>query len=261
MMEVFDNDNMALVPTAVANEVEEYNFDNMIAIAERADKMVAALNKIMAAAIKITTHYDWTLIGGKPYLQETGATKVARLFGINWKMVPGYPVKEYDEGYPSYTYRMVFTMGSAKIEAEGVRSGKDEFFSGKADSRKSPDYIDDGDVRKSAYTNCLNNGIKRLLPGLRGLDVAVLEANGVDVRKLRGYTFKEGQKGGKGTSASASGLKCSKCETEISQQVASYSEGKFGQYLCRDCQKQANAAPSGNEPPPPEAPPERGGRK
>lgn len=261
-MEMFNEEGMALIPTTVSHEVEEYNFDNMIALAERADKMVSALNKIMAAAIKITTHYDWTLIGGKPYLQETGATKVARLFGINWRPMPGFPMKELDEGYPVYTYRMEFTMGGARIEAEGVRSGKDDFFAGKAESRKSADYIDDGDVRKSAYTNCLNNGIKRLLPGLRGLDVATLEANGIDVKKLRGYTFNEGKQGGKGTSAGASGLKCVKCETAVTQQVASYSESKYGQRLCRDCQKQANAAPSGDgAPPPPEAPPEKGGRK
>lgn len=264
-MEVFNENEMAMVPTVVANDVEEYNYDDIIAVAERAEKMITALNKIMAAAIRITTHYDWILIAGRPYLQETGATKVARLFGISWKHCPGYPQKELDEGYPVYTYRMVFKMGNTQIEAEGVRSGKDEFFAGKADNRKSPDYIDDGDVRKAAYTNCLNNGIKRLLPGLRGLDVDTLEANGINVKLIRGYTFDEGKHGGKGTSAAASGLKCAKCEAAITQREASYSEGKYGQRLCRACQKKVNEAPApapqgpdDDVPPPMEAPPERG---
>lgn len=35
--------------------------------------------------------------------------------------------------------------------------------------------IDERDVKMAAYTNCLNNGIKRLIPNLRNIDVATLE--------------------------------------------------------------------------------------
>lgn len=40
----------------------DMDYDNILAVAERADKMVSALNKIMSAAMKVTTPKDWVLI-------------------------------------------------------------------------------------------------------------------------------------------------------------------------------------------------------
>ena len=198
------------MPVSVRDEQDalmSMDYDNVLALAERADKMVEALNKIMAAAVRVTTKKDWVLIGGVPYLQESGATKVARLFGITWSIHPGYPKTEFDgEGYPTYTYRMTFRMGAQEIEAEGMRSAKDEFYAGKKEKRKSVDEIDLADVKKGAYTNCLNRGIKAILPGLRNLDAASLEA----------------------------------CGAKISQKVASYAQGKYGHMLCMACQKKAD---------------------
>lgn len=229
----------------------DMNVDNVLALAERADKMVNALNKIMSAAIKITTERDWCLIGGTPYLQESGAAKVARLFGISWRIHDGYPKIELDgDGYPSYTYRMTFTLGGASIEQDGSRSSRDEFFAGKrtdkngnALKQKTVDEIDLGDVKRAAYTNCLNNGIKRILPGLRNIDVAALEASGLRGDLIRGYTFKEGSRGGTRQSApEESGIVCAACGAAISQKVASYAQSKFGRPLCYACQKKEGAA-------------------
>lgn len=223
--------------TTLPDDIASYDYDSILVMAERADKLVAALNKMMMAAIKITSAHDWVLIGGKPYLQESGATKVARLFGVSWKILG--VEKGIDCGYPEFTYRMAFSMGTTSIECEGSRSGKDEFFTGKGDKapKKNPDEIDANDVKKSAYTNCLNNGIKRLLPGLRNIEVDTLTRGGVDVSKLNGYTFKDGSKGGAGKSAAATGLTCSACGAAITQAEASYSEGRFGRRLCRKCQR------------------------
>lgn len=228
----------------------DMNVENVLALAERADKMVNALNKIMAAAIRITTERDWCLIGGTPYLQESGAAKVARLFGISWKIHDGYPKTELDgDGYPSYTYRMTFTLGGASIEQDGSRSSRDEFFAGKRSDKsgnalkqKSVDEIDLGDVKRAAYTNCLNNGIKRILPGLRNIDVAALEASGLRGDLIRGYTFKEGSRGGSTGKAEESGIVCAACGAAISQKVASYAQSKFGRPLCMSCQKKEGAA-------------------
>lgn len=225
------------------------DYDNVLMLAERADKMVTALNKIMAAAIKVTTPKDWVMIGGTPYLQESGAAKVARLFGISWRIHEGFPKTEYDgDGYPTFTYRMTFTLGGATIEQDGSRNARDEFFAGKrtdkngnAQKQKTVDEIDLGDVKRAAYTNCLNNGIKRILPGLRNLDVAALETSGLNVNEIRGYTFKEGSRGGTSPrKAEDSGLVCEACGAPISQKVASYSQGKFGRALCMACQKKEN---------------------
>lgn len=255
-----DNNEMIVMESS-QNELMNFDYDNILAVADRADKMVTALNKIMAAAIKITTAKDWCVIGGSPYLQESGATKVARLFGIGWQILDQRA--EYDpEGYPTYTYRMAFTMGGARIECDGSRSARDDFFAGARVDRngnpkkqKSPDEVDIRDVKQAAYTNCLNNGIKRILPGLRNLDVSDLEAGGLNTQQLRGYTFKEGSRGGTGKSAAASGLTCSACEKSITQAEASYSEGKYGRRLCRSCQTKAKNGELPSEQASPTAPP------
>lgn len=213
--------------------------DNIMYLAEKADKMITAMNKIMSAALKITSEHDWTLIGGKPYLQESGATKVARLFGISWQI--GSPKIECDtEGYKTFTYKGRFEMRGQFIECEGSRSMKDDFFGGKPDARKSADEISERNVRQAAYTNCINNGIKRIIPGLRGIDVRALEEAGIDTKKIKGYTFKDGGKGG--ASKTDTGLKCEKCGASISQNVASYSQSHHdGHMYCMDCQKTESA--------------------
>lgn len=213
--------------------------DNIMYLAKKADEMITAMNKIMSAALKITSEHDWTLIGGKPYLQESGATKVARLFGISWQI--GNPKIECDaEGYKTFTYKGRFEMRGQFIECEGSRSMKDDFFGGKPDKRKPVDEISERNVRQAAYTNCINNGIKRIIPGLRGVDVKTLDDAGLDTSKISGYTFKRGSNGG--SSGADSGLKCEKCGTSISQKVASYSQSKFdGHMYCMDCQKAASS--------------------
>lgn len=232
-----------------SDELISFDYDNIMQVAERADKMVTALNKIMSAALKITTPKDWTIIGGSPYLQESGATKVARLFGIGWRILDQSSELDHD-GYPTYTYRMEFTMGNITIEADGSRSARDDFFAGartdkngNAKQQKKVDEIDLRDVKQAAYTNCLNNGIKRILPGLRNLEVADLENAGLNTASLKGYTFKTGSKGGKSGKADDSGITCEVCGRPVSQKVASFSEGKYGRKLCMDCQKTAMDSP------------------
>lgn len=123
---------------------------------------------------------------------------------------------------------------------------KDEFFGGKPDKRKSVDEISERNVRQAAYTNCINNGIKRIIPGLRGIDVKTLEDAGIDTGKIKGYTFKDGNKGG--SSKSEAGLKCEKCSAAVSQKVASYSQSKYDNHIyCMDCQKEASAGGGSND--------------
>lgn len=215
------------------------NTDNILYLAEKADKYIQAMNRIMDAALRITNELDWVLIGGKPYLQESGATKVARLFGISIQLI-GKPVIECDaEGYKTYTYKARFMLKDQFVECEGSRSMKEDFFAGKGDKKKKPDEIDERDVKMAAYTNCINNGIKRLIPNLRNIDVATLERAGLDVSRLNGYTFKEGSKGGASRAAEDSGLVCAKCGKPVTQKVASYAQSKFGVILCMEHQKGA----------------------
>lgn len=229
-------------PQAQSGGLLDANTDNILYLAEKAEKYIVAMNRIMDAALKITNELDWVLIGGKPYLQESGTTKVARLFGISIQLI-GAPTVEVDhDGYKTYTYKARFMLKDQFIECEGSRSMKEDFFAkaGKDKPLKKPDEIDERDVKMAAYTNCLNNGIKRLIPNLRNIDVATLERAGLDVNRINGYTFKSGSNGGKKPEkAEESGLVCEGCGQPITQKVASYSQSKFGKMLCMNCQKSA----------------------
>lgn len=240
-VEIIDSDFAELAPRENNTAVLDTSYENILMMAKRADEYVEATNRIMEAALKITSEYDWVNIGGKPYLQESGATKVARLFGISIEILPKYPIKETDtDGYVSYTYRMRMSFNGQSIDCEGSRSMKQDFFSGKGDKKKKPDEIIERDVKMAAYTNCVNNGIKRLIPGLRNIDMDVLEKAGLNTARIRGYTFKEGSKGGKKTNEADTDLLCEKCGKAVTQRVAAFSQSKFDNHIyCMDCQKEA----------------------
>jgi len=243
-IEIYGNDITDITANTGSNAgLLDTNTDNIIYLAEKADKYIAAMNRIMDAALKITNELDWVLIGGKPYLQESGSTKVARLFGISIQLIGAPIVERDDDGYKTYTYKARFLMKDQFIECEGSRSMKEDFFAGKGDKKKKPDEIDERDVKMAAYTNCLNNGIKRLIPNLRNIDIDTLERAGLDTARISGYTFKAGAKGGTTAKTAAkpeeSGLTCAKCGAAVSQKVASFSQSKFGDILCMNCQKEA----------------------
>lgn len=243
-VKIIENDITDLTATPEQNGgLLDTNTDNILYLADKAEKYLEAMNRIMTAALKITCELDWVLIGGKPYLQESGATKVARLFGISIQLI-GKPTIETDnEGYKTYTYKARFMLKDQFIECEGSRGMKEDFFAkaGKDKPLKKPDEIDERDVKMAAYTNCINNGIKRLIPNLRNIDVATLERAGLDVSNIKGYTFKDGSKGGASKAAEDTGLKCESCGAALTQNVASYSQSKFGKMLCMNCQKGATA--------------------
>lgn len=229
----------------------DFSSDNILMLAEQAEKRISAVKKIMNAALSITHENDWVLIGGKPYLQETGSSKIARLFGVKWEFIGNNPQVEVDaEGYKTFTYRMAFYMSNDKIECEGSRSMREDFFAKIKDTEKStkdktvyklkkPDEIDERDVKMAACTNCINKGIKRLIPGVRNIGINELKNAGLDIEQISGYIFKTGTQGGKDNKKSDSELKCSDCGESVSQTVASYSQGAFGKILCMKCQKKA----------------------
>ena len=101
-------------------------------------------------------------------------------------------------------------------------------------------------MKRAAYTNCLNRGIKSILPGLRNLDTESLEKNGINLGQASGYTFKTGSKGGSTQKAEDSGIVCEECGAPVTQKVASYSQSKFGRVLCMKCQKASASAPEGD---------------
>ncbi|MFA5560113.1 MAG: hypothetical protein WDA59_11785 [Methanofastidiosum sp.] len=171
------------------NEIEEkdesipviLSDDNLVQIADIAEKRIEAIKKIKQVALKVTNSNDWVDQGGKPYLQASGAEKVARTFGISWRIDEPILTIEEDGNY-SYTYKGYFTLGSSNIEAIGSRGTKDPFFSKSHGEQKPLSEIDRNDVKKAAYTNLLGNGITRIL-GIRNLTWEELEAAGIHRNK------------------------------------------------------------------------------
>jgi hypothetical protein len=174
--------------------------NTLIAISEQAEKRIEAMHKIKRMALKLTNPHDWVDENGKPYLQASGAEKVARLFGVSWRIFE--PERESIEGgHFTYTYHGEFSLAGASIEAIGTRSSKDPFFKkyewkGEGEKRTRVELpaseIDPGDVKKSAYTNLLGNGITRLL-GIRNLTYEDLKQYaGINKEQIPSVEYKKG---------------------------------------------------------------------
>ena len=152
--------------------------DSLLMIAQQAERRIDAVIKIKQIALKVTNPRDWTDQGGNPYLQVSGAEKIANLFNISWRI--DEPVCETeDDGHFTYSYTGTFTVSGRSIQVSGSRSSKDPFFKKyewvNGVKKELPiSAIDRRDVKMAAMTNLLGNGITRLL-GIRNLTYADLE--------------------------------------------------------------------------------------
>ncbi|RLI68532.1 MAG: hypothetical protein DRP02_12415 [Candidatus Gerdarchaeota archaeon] len=177
----------------VTKEPALIEHDELIKIAEKAEKRVEAVKKIIRAALRMTNHRDWVLFAGEPYLTCAGAEKIARTFGISWYGMQIEEEERQDEKgkYIVFTCKGRFRLKDVEIEAIGTCSTRNKFFYLSKGRVKELHEISIPDVKKAAYTNCIVNGIKRLL-GLRNLTLEDLKAAGVNIDKITKVTFKEG---------------------------------------------------------------------
>ena len=173
----------------VEEELPAIVSDNLVHMAEFAEKRVEAIKRIKRAALAVTSIHDWIDQMGKPYLHVSGAEKIARLFGISWRIDEPEKTRSED-GHYSYTYKGYFSLGSTIIEAIGSRGSKDPFFSKSHGKDIPPSEIDENNVRKAAYTNLLGNGITRLL-GLRNLTWEDLKGSGIEQGKVGRVSYKK----------------------------------------------------------------------
>ena len=141
--------------------------DNLVAVAMAAERRIAAVNKIKGIVLAVTSKNDWIDQQGKPYLVVSGAEKVASVFGISWR-IDEPQVEMLEDGHYNISYKGYFNLGARSIEVVGTRSSRDPNYSKKGDTAISPQEIDKNDVKKAALTNCIGNGITRLL-GIRNL--------------------------------------------------------------------------------------------
>lgn len=170
--------------------VSQSDLELALKVAERNEELC---RKIKILAIKQTNMTDWVDMDGKPYLQSKGAEKIARLFGISWRICEGYPKRETqnDEkgSYYFYTFKGEFEMGGKTIEAIGTCSQRDRFFGRAGKELKSESEIDVTNIIRKANTNMEVNGITRLL-GIRSMTWADLEQAGIKQNATGAVNFK-----------------------------------------------------------------------
>jgi hypothetical protein len=184
------------------NELTVFQDDQLLQMAEAAERRINAVIKIKQVALKVTNNRDWVNQDGNPYLMVSGSEKVANLFNISWRFLQPEPVCEEDEsGHFTYTYQAEFSMGGRSIQVEGSRSSRDGFFKkynwikGSREEIDVKDRDNKRDVKMAALTNLLGNGITRLL-GIRNLTWEDLEAfAGIDRKTVKGFEYKKEPQG------------------------------------------------------------------
>ena len=165
-----------------------------------AQETMELVKQIKILAIKQTNKHDWVDMGGKPYLQSSGAEKIARLFGISWKIIEHKREDKQDEkgAYYIYIYKGEFTMGGKTIEVIGTCSQRDRFFGKDKNTEtgfKAAADVDITNVMKKANTNMINRGITTLL-GIRNLTWEEVNAGGVEQNQISKVTYAAGGAGG-----------------------------------------------------------------
>lgn len=181
------------------NEPEILSSDlSLEIIVAEATKKVALLQQILTVAIKSTNSRDWIDQAGRPAPTASACEKIASVFGIKMDLpVPPEGKREErtdDKGaYYTYTFAAKFIIGSRYIHAIGSGSSRDKFFSWNSGEKtwKELSEFDESNIRKSAYSNLILNGITRIL-GIRNLTWEQLEAGGIKKDAVSTVTYNRG---------------------------------------------------------------------
>lgn len=172
--------------------------DQLVTLVANAEKRIEAFSKLKQLAIRLTHAGDWVAEGDRPYMQSYAAEKIGSFFGVSWHI--DEPTFEQEEsGHFTYTYQGKFWWRGNEITAIGTRSSKDGFFKkykylDKQRIELPVSEIDRGDVKKSAYTNCIGNGVTRSL-GIRNLTWEDLTAYaGITKEQVQSIQYKKSGK-------------------------------------------------------------------
>lgn len=196
-----DKKIMALKPNGTEAEEKEVVAieESMDLVLKRAEQQVDLLKRVLAIAVKRTTHYDWIDQMGKPYLTASGAEKLMPVFGVNVKDTDYKKEFSKDEEgqYYIYQYKGTFSWKGGSIEAIGACSSRDKFFAwdSKEQAYKPLSQVDETNIMKAAYSNMMVNGITRLL-GIRNLTWEMLTEFGIDKNRAAKVEYKTGSQGG-----------------------------------------------------------------
>lgn len=173
--EILSADEYAKRAQRIAKEEEEAAEQSALAIPSisdaqlaRAEQSVKNLVKATQVSLMATNGNDWMDQGGKPYLQQSGIYKVARIWGVSFTHNTLQRVIEEVAG--EQVIRFVAStrasLDGRTVEMDGIASSDDDFFTRKGSI--PPSEVDINSVRKKAITNAQSRALKRLL-GLDGL--------------------------------------------------------------------------------------------
>ena len=189
-----------------------------------ADKYFELFDHIRKRAISLTDQLDWIDQEGKPYMQETGAAKIAAAFNIQQAELQCVKEREKDDRgeYVTFTWTSILTWNGRSITCIGTSSTRDKFF-GRKDNKDLPlSEIDIMNVKKKGWTNLMNRGIKQLL-GLTFTweDIAHYSDGRITREKCKVFSYAKGGRGGRQAENAGTGTK----RTEIWNHMLEMSMG------------------------------------
>jgi hypothetical protein len=193
-----------------------------------ADKYFELFDHIRKRAISLTDPFDWIDQEGKPYLQETGAAKIAAAFNIQQSELQCVKEREKDDrgNYVTYTWTSILTWNGRSITCIGTSSTRDKFF-GRKDNKDLPfTEIDLMNVKKKGWTNLMNRGTKQLL-GLTFTweDIEKYSDGRITQAKCKVFSYAKGGRGGRAPENAETGAK----RTAIWNQMLEMSVGDIGE--------------------------------
>lgn len=167
---------------------------------DRAEKYLKLNDSIRRLAVNLTNVNDWIDQNGNPYLEWSGASKIANAFGVSvtGTVCEKETIKDDKGEYINYFYTGTGTWNGRETQETGSGSTRDAFF-GKANGVWLPlSEIDLTDIRKKAMTNFFNRLIKTLL-GLSYTweEIAEITGGKITREKCTGVTYDKGKQGGK----------------------------------------------------------------
>jgi hypothetical protein len=175
-----------------------------------ADKYFELFDHIRKRAISLTDQFDWIDQEGKPYLQETGAAKIAAAFNIQTSDLQCVKEKERDDrgDYITFTWTAILSWNCRSIMCIGTSSTRDKFFGRKNEKDLPLQDIDLMNVKKKGWTNLMNRGIKQLL-GLTFTwdDVSKYSDGRITKEKCKVFSYAKGGRGGKAQESADTGAK------------------------------------------------------
>jgi hypothetical protein len=163
-------------------------------VIRQAELQVEGLNKIKSISLKVTNSTDWTVMEGKPCLQNSGCMKIAQLWGVNFLSPKLDEERRSDDRgeYITFTCSGKARFRNREVEDIGTSSTRDKLLGSKAGQLRPLADVDVQSVKKMAVTNWQSRILKKIL----GLSFEMRDLEAMGVKPATGTKFASGGQGG-----------------------------------------------------------------